>query len=96
MDDEWPMFDVRMVWCGALLQVQKLSPIFWPLLHLSSSSAENVVFLRCRALFFFSFKVLAPEQARIALFRISTLGRCQEENTQSEEVPRNAACSVLA
>ena len=60
MDDEWPMFDVRLVWCGALLQVQKLSPIFWPLLHLSSSSAENVVFfyenvvlLRCRALLFF-------------------------------------------
>ena len=40
--------------------------------------------------------MLAPEQARIALFRISTLGRCQEENTQSDEVPRNAVCSVLA
>ena len=60
MDDEWPMFDVRIVWCGALLQVQKLSPIFWPLLHLSSSSAENVVFLRCRALFFFF--LLTPAQ----------------------------------
>ena len=88
MDDEWPMFDVRIVWCRARLQVQKLSPIFWPLLHLSSSSAENVVFFTLSRAFFFppdtcprycSFKVLAPEQARIALFRISTLGRCQEE-----------------
>ena len=53
MDDEWPMSDVRIMWCGALLQVQKLPPIFWPLFHLSSSSAENeVFFLRCRALFF--------------------------------------------
>ena len=33
---------------------------------------------------FFSFfqEVLAPEQARIALFLISTLGRCQEEKVQ--------------
>ena len=27
--------------------------------------------------------MLAPEQARIALFRISTLGRCQEEKAQN-------------
>ena len=59
MDDEWPMFDVRIVWCGALLQVQKLSPIFWPLLHLSSSSAENVVFFNAVARFFF---LLTPAQ----------------------------------
>ena len=59
MDDEWPMSDVRIMWCGALLQVQKLSPIFWPLFHLSSSSAENVVFFNAVARFFF---LLTPAQ----------------------------------
>ena len=64
-----------------------------PLAPLQQLCSQDFFFLIFSFFFFFfffllpgTFKVLSPEQARIALFRINTVGRCQEENKKLMEV----------